>query len=71
VLNIGKKEEMKTSPKAKIYAWGFYFTSQGAIECMVRFKIDSRTIRLSLLVTSNDRKTPALSLAHCRLTFQH
>ena len=34
-------EEVKTSPKAKIYARVFYFAGQDAIEYVVRFRIDS------------------------------
>jgi len=37
VLTHGEKE-MKTSPEAKVYARGFHFTSQDAIECMVRLE---------------------------------
>jgi len=29
------EKEMKTSPKVKVYARGFHFTGQDAIECMV------------------------------------
>ena len=31
-FRIGKKEEMKTSPKVKVYARGFHFADRDAIE---------------------------------------
>jgi len=34
--HLEKKREMKTSPMAKVYAKGFHFIDQDAIECMVR-----------------------------------
>lgn len=48
VLNLGVKKVMKieTSPKAKVYACiAFCFVGQGAIECTIRFRIDSHTIK--------------------------
>ena len=49
VLTHGEKKEMKTSPKAKVYARGFHFTNRDAIECMVGFRIDSHTIKRGTL----------------------
>jgi hypothetical protein len=37
--------EVKISPNAKVYVRGFYFTNRDAIECEVRFMIDSYTIK--------------------------
>ena len=49
VLTHGEKKEMKTSPKAKLYARGLHFTDRDAIDCMVEFRIDSHTIKRGTL----------------------
>jgi hypothetical protein len=39
----------ETSPKAKVYVRGFVFAGRDAIQCMVGFWIDSRTIKRGTL----------------------
>ena len=44
--NMKKKKEKNKmlGLKAKVYAWAFCFANQDAIECVIGFRIDSRTI---------------------------
>lgn len=50
MLNLDEKElEKETKPKEKVYLIGFCFFGQGAIECMVKFRIDSHTIKKETL----------------------
>ena len=47
VLQFGKEEiEKQNGLKAKVYELGpFCFAGQDAIECMIGFRIDNRTIK--------------------------
>ena len=47
--HMKKEKEMKTTLKAKVYARCFYFIQQDAIECMVRFRIYSYTVKRGIL----------------------
>jgi hypothetical protein len=52
VLQLGKEERQKQNPieiNAR-YKQGFCFTSQSAIECVIGFMIDGRTIKREALV---------------------
>jgi len=48
VLTHEVNNEMKTSPKVKLYGRAFHFTGQDATQCMIRFRIDRCTIKREL-----------------------
>ena len=50
--NMKKKKEKNKmlGLKAKVYAWAFCFANQDAIECVIGFRIDSRTIKRGTLM---------------------
>ena len=46
MLQLGKeKREKQNGLKAKVYGRAFYFAGQDAIECMIEFRINNRTIK--------------------------
>jgi hypothetical protein len=52
VLSFGEKRRKgarRASPKPKVYSIGLAFADQGAIECMVGFRIDRHTIKVGFL----------------------
>ena len=52
VLNLKKKKEKnKTLWRSRQrYKWGFCFAGQDAIECVIGFRIDGRTIKSGALI---------------------
>ena len=53
-----EEKDMKTSPKAKVYARGFYFARQDAIGNKVGFMIDNHTIKRATLKRRRDYLVP-------------